>query len=268
MNMPNLLEGLDYKDLKGKKTEVTPINSVYSTYNYGLFSLMEGNRNLNEKNLAKLEASFIKKHLIIPIQVNSDYKIIDGQHRFTVAQKLNLPIYFIINEDYGLDEVELCNTSGVLWKNEDFLNKFIIQKHPVYLDFMNLLEKYNLNITDLLKLFSHYQNQSEKHLHAQFIQGTLSDVGSEEVIFFLESLNLFKDFVFKNTKPFVRAFFRLYTHPRFSLEKMEKQYANRSHMLQKRSTIDDYLYLLATEIYSYGLGKNLLHYDVKSKRFY
>lgn len=266
--MQNLMPNLDYIDLKGRKTEVSPISTVYSTHDYDLFSFMEGNRNLNEKNLAKLEASFIKKHLMIPIQVNKDYEIIDGQHRYTVAKKLSLPVYFVINDDYGLDEVEQCNTSGTLWKNEDFLNKYLVQKHPVYIDFQKLLEKYKLNITDLLKLFSFYQNQSEKHLNAQFIQGKLSDVGSEEVIFFLETLDIFKDFICKNTKPFVRAYFRLYTHPRFNLDKMVKQLENRSHMLQKRSTIDDYLYLLATEIYSYGLGKNLLHYDVKSKRFY
>lgn len=266
--MSTLLSNLEHKDIRSKKLEVRQTGMIYSTHDYDLFQVMEGNRNLNERNLAKIEASSIKKQLVIPIIVNEKYEIADGQHRYNVWKKLSMPIYFIINEGYGLDEVELANNSGVLWNNEDFLNKFVTQKKDAYLTFLHLMEKYKLNVADLLKLFAYYQNQSEKHVVTQFQQGKFSDVGIEEVIFFLENLEVFNFFAWSKTKPFVRAYFKLYTHPRFNLERMTKQIEVRKNLFVKCSTIDDYLYMLATEIYSYGLGKNLLHYDKQTKRFY
>lgn len=266
--MPSLKDDLIYVDLKGKKTEVNQVGNIYMTQDYDMFKPMEGNRNLNLRNLAKIEASSIKKQLIIPIQVNEKHEIIDGQHRFYVWRKLSLPIYFIMNPGYGLDEVEQANTSGVLWNNEDFLNKHITMKVPSYLTFHDLMMKYKLNVADLLKIFAHYQDQSERHVVAQFQQGKFTDVGIEEVSFFLLNLDLFAFFPWSRTKPFVRAFFKLYTHPRFNLERMIKQIEIRKGQFVKYSTIDDYLHLLATEVYSYGLGKNLLHYDKLTKRFY
>jgi hypothetical protein len=268
MNMPSLKDDLVYVDLKGKKTENNMVGNIYMTEDYDQFKVMEGNRNLNLRNLAKIEASSITKQLIIPIQVNSKMEIIDGQHRFYVWRKLSLPIYFIINPDYGLEEVELANTSGALWDNNDFLNKHVTMKLPSYLTFEDLMMKYKLNIADLIKLFAHYQKQSERHVVAQFQQGKFTDVGIEEVQAFLTSLDLYAFFPWSRTKPFVRAYFKLYIHPRFNLERMIKQIELRKGQFVKYSTIDDYLYLLASEVYSYGMGKNLIHYDKQNKRFY
>jgi ParB-like nuclease family protein len=256
------------KEAREKKERIDNHGTIYKTYNYDLFQLMTGNRELNQRNLAKIEASSIQKQLIIPIQVNENYEIVDGQHRFHAWRKLSMPIYFIVNEGYGLDEVELANNSGVLWKSEDFLNKFVIQKRPEYIVIDDYLNKYKLNITDLMKLLSHYQVQSEKHIMTQFMQGKISLDGLEHVQIFLDTLEQFSFFPFYKNKAFVRAYFKFYTHERFNLDRMMKQIEVRRGQFIKYNTIDEYLCMLANEVYSFGLGKNLIHYDKQTQKFY
>jgi hypothetical protein len=255
--------------LKLNKSE--PVNNhgfIYSTKNYDLFSMLEGNRILNLRNLAKIEASCCKKQLIIPIIVNSDHQIIDGQHRYNVWKKLSMPIYYIVNDNYNLDDVELANTSGTVWNNADFLHKFVTQQKPEYMKFDDMMRKHKLNLVDLIKFFSFFQKQSERHVTNQFQQGKLSLDGVEMVENFLETLQIFDFFLFSKSKPFIRAFFRFYTHERFDLDRMIKQIAIREGVFKKHNTIDDYLYMLCTEVYSYGIGRNFINYDKLTKRFY
>lgn len=84
-----------------------PINKiqVHTTKNYYLFKTINGNRDINQLHLTRLSESFKKRHLITIIIVNERFEIIDGQHRFLVSKDLNLPVYYTILKNYGLNEV-------------------------------------------------------------------------------------------------------------------------------------------------------------------
>jgi disulfide oxidoreductase YuzD len=115
---------------------------VLKTTDYFLFSFISGNRKVNTAHAKRLENSFKKRHLFSPIIVNEHYQIIDGQHRFTVCEKLKLPIYYIVVNGYGLDEVQLLNTNSSNWKKTEYLNSYCDLKFPEYLKFRNFLKTY------------------------------------------------------------------------------------------------------------------------------
>ena len=97
------------------------VNQVNSTNDYSKFKTLQGNRNVNSLHIRRLKESFKEKYLLSPIVVNQNYEIIDGQHRFEAAKELNLPVNFIICNDYSLKEVQLLNTNMKNWKKRGLL---------------------------------------------------------------------------------------------------------------------------------------------------
>lgn len=129
---------------------------VLRTVDYDMFTLLRGNRNTNPAHLKRLEMSFQRNYLFSPILVNERYEIIDGQHRYIICRKLNLPLYYIVVHGYGLNEVQILNTNTVNWKKIDYLSSYCDMKYPEYLKFrhfMNLYPGFNLtSVENLLKL--------------------------------------------------------------------------------------------------------------------
>lgn len=97
------------------------IGNVQSTYDYGRFKLILGNRNVSsvKKILKSIDTV---GQLITPIIVNEKYEIIDGQHRYQAWKERNLPIYYIVCDGYGIKECIAMNTTSENWKSEDYIN--------------------------------------------------------------------------------------------------------------------------------------------------
>lgn len=115
------------------------VGSVYEESDYTKFKFLDGNRGTNEVHLKRLKLSVEEYgQLKCPIMVNSKMEIVDGQHRYAIARALGLPIYFIINDDYGIEEVKILNTNMKNWGKSDYLKMYCDQKKPEYL----LFEKY------------------------------------------------------------------------------------------------------------------------------
>ena len=84
---------------------------VFQSNDYSKFTLLHGNRKVNPLHVKRLKQSFSKQYLISPIMVNENYKIIDGQHRFTAAREMGLVINYFIISGYGLNEIQMLNTN-------------------------------------------------------------------------------------------------------------------------------------------------------------
>ena len=128
---------------------VQEIGKIYETNNYSIFSLINGNREIDRAHVAQLKYS-IKNYgyLNSPITVNKKFEIIDGQHRFTAAKELNLPIRYIIQDNYGLNEVQIMNTNGKNWRKSDYLESYCDRGNSNYLKlkkFMNEFPEFGIS---------------------------------------------------------------------------------------------------------------------------
>ena len=75
------------------------------------FKLKKGNRFINEAHVKALIDS-IKKHNLLhlqPIIVDTNMNVIDGQHRLKAAERLQVPIYYVIAADVSFDDIILGN---------------------------------------------------------------------------------------------------------------------------------------------------------------
>lgn len=244
------------------------VKEIFETMDYEKFKFFKENRKLNPRNYAKLVASMEEEQLLIPIIVNSKFEIIDGQHRFTAARELNKPIFYFINEDYGLKETKIANMVASTWTIEDFLHMLMESGMPEYEEINSIQEKYGIRLTDILKIFAQIQGKNLKIMTKNFQMGTITLEGMEKVIEFLENLNDFDFFPFYRSRNFFCAFMKLYFQKDYDHEKMKERLKVRRGSFEYKGTADDYLLMLTKEVYSFGAIKKPLYYDKETRKFY
>ena len=116
--------------------------NIYETKNYNLFKLLDSNREPNQRILNKLETSIKEIGIQIPIIVNTENEIVDGQHRFWTLQKLGYVVPYIISKAWKRDSntVDINNTSTT-WTSLDYAN---YQMRKGNLDIKAALNKANV----------------------------------------------------------------------------------------------------------------------------
>jgi hypothetical protein len=110
----------DIKEEKGIIEE----GSVYMTYNHDTFVLLDTNRDIAPNHKEKLKKNIQKYGLHpVPILINENFEVIDGQHRLKACQELNLPVYFICGQGLDMSTANQINLVGKTFQVVDAINK-------------------------------------------------------------------------------------------------------------------------------------------------
>jgi hypothetical protein len=133
-----------------------PMNNiqVHTTTDYSLFKTLNGNRDVNHLHLSRLKESIKKNHLTTIIMVNDKFEIIDGQHRFIICQELKLPINYIIQKNYGLNEVQILNANMKNWQTQDYVNGYCDLGYKDYILYRDFVNEYGFNSQVAILLLS------------------------------------------------------------------------------------------------------------------
>jgi ParB-like nuclease family protein len=105
------------------------MSTIHKTTNYSQFQFYKRNRRI----ACELMIESIKKKNMLkehPIIVDKNMFVIDGQHRLKAAEHLKTPIYYIISENLGEEDIGICQTQKV-WLIGEFL-KFYEDKNDDY----------------------------------------------------------------------------------------------------------------------------------------
>lgn len=131
------------------------IGHIYETTDYGKFKVLCGNRFVDHSDMI-VESIKSVGLLNSPIIVNDKYEIIDGQNRFDACRKLNLPIRYIIEPDYGINECIAMNSVSKNWHIADYVKCYADLGNPHYKYASEACMKYGdkLNITTVLAIIS------------------------------------------------------------------------------------------------------------------
>lgn len=108
------------------------MQQILETTNYAMFSFLQENRQPHNRPML---AESIKKHgLLMPIDVNANLQIIDGQHRFLACMQLGLPVqYRVVNYDAAL--LFEVNNLQEKWATLDWLNAAKVKGHQSTIEF-------------------------------------------------------------------------------------------------------------------------------------
>lgn len=98
---------------------------IHSTADLSVFKILEGNRNINLGNVERLVKSIEENGFLqMPIIVNENYEVIDGQHRLMAARKLNSIIYYHKVNNYDLKTAIVLNRNQSNWSISDYIKSY------------------------------------------------------------------------------------------------------------------------------------------------
>jgi len=125
-NMTTILgRKVDFSDpLYGKH-----VVKVHLEKNLSKFSFLDDNRSIDKKHVAMLTISIRRYGQLMPIVVNENLQVIEGQHRLEACRELGLPVAYIISVKSSSKDVAVMNNSQKSWKNKDFLKHFSHSNH-------------------------------------------------------------------------------------------------------------------------------------------
>lgn len=125
---------------------------VHSTMDYTKFKFVKRNRiPVYRKDIEK---TLIKHGWLpqFPMVVNKNHEVLDGQHRFIAAQKLNFPIFYIISENLTQEDIPGLQC-GKNWCLHDYLHSFCADNNPDFIVLKDLLDKYKLSLNVFISCY-------------------------------------------------------------------------------------------------------------------
>ena len=126
------------KKLNGNLTSVLGRKTSYADYkavkvllekNLTKFTLLDDNRDIDKKHVAMLAISIRRYGQLMPIVVNENLQVIEGQHRLKACMELGIPVAYIISQKTSSKDVAIMNNSQKGWKNKDYLKHFSHYNH-------------------------------------------------------------------------------------------------------------------------------------------
>jgi hypothetical protein len=128
------------------------------TTNYSLFSMMKTNRPINNGLVKRLQESmnefgFLESR---PVIVDKNFYIIDGQHRFTAAKNLNLPINYAIEDINAESAMIKLNANQVMWRLEEYIMHHASSGIPFYKELLKYNENYKLGASNAIIILCGY----------------------------------------------------------------------------------------------------------------
>lgn len=174
---------------------------VFFTKEYSRFSMITGNRQLNEGKIKKIMADIengcdlLRYCPVLVYEQNNKLSIIDGQHRFKVAQMLRSPIWYIIASELSLYEIAKMNSNTEKWKDRDYINCYVELGNENYKILRRFLNTYPVPVTVATALLESGKIKSGGSIKQNFEQGKFQVKHEENAIEFLELINtiLFKE---------------------------------------------------------------------------
>lgn len=126
---------------------------ILKTTDYDMFKLLEDNRDIKDARVARLvlmiqDCNDLHLH---PIIVNKNMEVIDGQTRLSAAKMLEVPIYYIVDENYSSKKMITINTSQDSWTVADFMKYWLIHGSEEYLKLKNFMDETNFSLQICLR---------------------------------------------------------------------------------------------------------------------
>lgn len=147
---------------------------IYSSRDYNKFKIYDWNRQINKGILKRIHKSVTKcGWRQEPIIVDSNYGIIDGQHRYTYAKQHNLPIYYFIADGATREDCQRMNSVRLAWKPQDYIRYYALLGNVDYQRLQALLETYDdFNLGIITYAIS--DSTTGGHLSQRIVDGTFT----------------------------------------------------------------------------------------------
>lgn len=166
---------------------------VKSTTEYHLFSHLDENRDINQNYVKLLAASISESNNLHlkPIIVTEDLEVIDGQHRLEAAKILELPIFYVVDENYNPKNLIDLNNLQRGWAPDDYINYWITQGNEEY----SKLRDFMKDIGFKTRIVMHWLSKDSSRAMVAFKRGAFKFQISHEKLDALFSTKRLMDYL-------------------------------------------------------------------------
>lgn len=203
------------------------------------------NRIPDEKHVAKLKNAIKVRNLLHlkPIEINTKYDIIDGQHRTLAAIELGFKTVPCLVVSGSIHDAQELNQNQKNWSAKDFAHYWSKQGKAEYSEYLEFV-----GITGLQPSVAH-EILDPTHNRPSFRQGTFKIKSLKFSYLFVDQLEGFKEALHDyRSSPFVRAFFSVFKNGKYDHKRMMHKLGLVG--IKKASTRERYIEQL-DEIYNY-----------------
>ena len=222
---------------------------VMKTNDYSIFKTIDGNRQVQQKNVNNLIQSMKEKLLMCPIIVNEDNEVIDGQNRLQALKLLKLPVYYLPVKGYGIREVQMLNTYQKDWGINDFMDCYSKEGRNNYILYKQFYTKWKFNHQESMNLLIGEINNRD--VYYAFRQGTFTVKSYQEAERKAQKIKLVSEYYagYKR-RSFVQALLYCFQNDEYNHAKLIQKLRYQSTKLVDCTTTDAYLSLIE-DIYNF-----------------
>lgn len=241
-----------FKRIAEKQEENTMATQIRQSFDYEKFELHEFNRDV--KKTKDLEASMREYGWIsaYPMHVlkngNGKYKIKAGHHRFTVAQKLGIPVKYVVCEDDI--PIQRLEKTTVPWSVQNYHESFVRNGNPHYVAVEKYCEITGIGLSNAISLLAGETAGSNNKLN-QFKAGTYK-IGDRfhadvvgDIIIYLTNIGV----KHSTQNLFVQAVSRCCRVSQFSVQQFKRKAKSFKALFERQATLDAYMQMIE-EIYN------------------
>lgn len=218
---------------------------ITQTRRYSDFVHDNLNRPITERDatkLRKLEAS-MRKYGFLPFPIlvrrtGDKFKILDGQHRFAVAQKLDLALYFVETERDDIVIAE-CAAAQSSWRVFDYIATYATQGNKHYEQLIQFAKETELPLVQAAHLLFGETNNGNVQKRIRDGKFVVKDVEyAMRVAGIVNAVRRHATWALNNLS--VSALSRLVRVSDFSEEQFAKKCDTFPHLLNREATLEAY----------------------------
>tara|TARA_R110000824_G_scaffold147021_2_gene316335 strand:+ start:426 stop:1157 length:732 start_codon:yes stop_codon:yes gene_type:complete len=216
-------------------------NKILVTKDYHKFSFLKGNRAINIRHLNNLITSIKEKDLKMPIIVNEELGVLDGQHRLKAYQTLNLSMSYIIKKDFNLKDIRQINSVQKSWTPLIYMKSFkdLGVESYVYLEWF--YRTYKFGIAECCQMLTNGTAPSST-TRINFNLGKFKITNLEKGKLMAQRLNKTGEyFAHYRKRTFVTAMIFAFKQKEFQWTRFEQKLENFSSILKNQGSRHDFL---------------------------
>jgi len=229
--------------------------TYYASVNYDKFSLIYFNRPIEEEKVHKLQKQIREgKNFLInfPGNVTPEGIVTDGQHRLEAAKREKVPFYYIVSDNFKMDDAIAANTITSNWTTLEYMNSYASREFPEYVKIKNFyLENSWVKISTLPKLCSSKGYGKLNFNNGHYVADRMPFAG--EVAAMVNSFRRFIGDKQADYNPFVQTMMSLAGNSNYNHKRMISKMEQRGSLFHRCATVLQYLEVL-TEIYNYRVS--------------
>jgi hypothetical protein len=232
-------------------------NKIESTTNYDKFILKTGNRPVRNR-VATLMAAMknhnqLQEYPILVSGVNGHLEIADGQHRFTAAKALGLPIFYIRSrEPVSIEQIAAANDIQKSWSLKDWLESWVARDGKDYLVLKRFCETFKLPVSVGLEVIGPAWGGSQLRI---FKDGAfkVKDLKFGQLVGHV--IGALRGHLPKSDLRLIRALVKVLRVPGVNMDRLIKKISKRGSAFPPQATWMKYVELIE-EIYNERVGLN------------